>query len=183
MLEAGLRKPLPDMDYPFPVISEPITAAINDSTLKFAEIEEVKHVMEGMRQLAARLQTWYEALHKQEPEYSKDQRHVQLHKLFQRNYRSKLNLAKVAKFMHLSPSRTAHVIKEITGKNFKDVLNEYRLRDACLQLITTNLSISEIAHDIGYTDESNFYRAFKHYMKITPRQYRVTSREEQPYKA
>ena len=179
ILEAGLRRPLPGVIYPLPMIREPVVRTIADTEVIFADIHEVELVMEGLRQLAARLQIWYEMLHREILEHAEVPRHIQIHALLLRNYRSKTSLSAIAKLLHLSPSRAAHVIKEVTGKTFKELLQEYRLRNACLQLQTTNLSVSEIAQDAGFADTANFYRVFKQHLKMTPCQYRTTKQNEQ----
>ena len=44
-----------------------------------------------------------------------------------------------------------------------DYLNYYRIERACYQLITTNLSITEIAYASGFNDLSYFIKTFKKY--------------------
>ena len=176
IIEAGIRRPCPETNYPFPIINAKLEHTPENCDIAIMDIQEAELIMEGLRQLAARLQVWYELLHQETYTESDTPRQVQIYKLFQRNYRSKLDLSKFAKALCLSPSRTAHVIKEVTGKSFKEMLTEYRMREICLLLQTTNQAVSEIAYNTGFTDLSHFYRVFKQQFKVTPRQYRVASR-------
>lgn len=63
-------------------------------------------------------------------------------------------------------------IKKIFGKTFKDILMEKRLTQAAFLLRRTNLSVSEIIENVGYSNTSYFYRIFKEKFHVTPKEYR-----------
>lgn len=176
ILEAGIRLPKPGVIYDFPMIREKSSGIVKNSGITFMDISEAELVMEGLRQLAARLQLWYELIHGESREGNEVPRHIQIYKFFQRNFRSNIDLSVLAKVLCLSPSRAAHVVKEITGRSFKEILNEYRMREICMLLQTTNQAVSEIAYNVGFIDISHFYRSFKKQFNTTPRQYRIDSR-------
>jgi AraC-like DNA-binding protein len=52
-----------------------------------------------------------------------------------------------------------------------DYLNYYRIERACFKLVSTNLSITEVAFECGFNDLSYFIKTFKKYKAITPKQY------------
>lgn len=58
------------------------------------------------------------------------------------------------------------------GKSYKALQREARTAKAVHLLETTALPIAEIAHQLGYSDVSNFHRAFKSWTGRTPRAYR-----------
>lgn len=74
--------------------------------------------------------------------------------------------------LHLPDYRICKVIKKITGSTFKQLIQEERLNVAVTLLKTTNLPISRIMEDIGYENETYFYRLFKSKYKVTPNRYR-----------
>ena len=41
------------------------------------------------------------------------------------------------------------------------------------RLLKTNSTVSEIAYELGFTDESHFNRQFKKYHNTTPGNYRI----------
>ncbi|WP_443255820.1 helix-turn-helix domain-containing protein [Streptococcus sp. S784/96/1] len=66
-----------------------------------------------------------------------------------------------------------HVIsKKVTGKTISQLISEAKLRLAQDLLANTNMPISEIAEQIGYTSESHFFKLFKNNYQITPDHYR-----------
>lgn len=67
------------------------------------------------------------------------------------------------------------VINSTYGKNFKTLLNEYRIREACRRLADDKtygkLTIKAIAESVGYNSINNFIIAFKRIVGITPSAY------------
>ncbi|KYG34370.1 AraC family transcriptional regulator [Alkalihalobacillus trypoxylicola] len=68
--------------------------------------------------------------------------------------------------------RLSKFIKNMTGKTFKEILQDKRLSQAKNLLITSDVSISSIAEKIGYENISYFYRIFKEKYQDTPKQFR-----------
>lgn len=60
---------------------------------------------------------------------------------------------------------------EMTHRTPIDYLNYYRIECACIQLATTDHTITEVALTCGYNDVSYFIKTFKKYKGITPKQY------------
>ena len=64
----------------------------------------------------------------------------------------------------------SRLIREKAGKTFSELLLEARMRRAKLLLELTDLSIEKIAAMLGYSNNSNFYKAFREYFGTSPRQ-------------
>ena len=64
----------------------------------------------------------------------------------------------------------SRMLPEKTGRSFSALLLDARMRRAKLLLDHTDLSIEKIAAMLGYSNNSNFYRAFKQYYGKPPRQ-------------
>jgi len=62
------------------------------------------------------------------------------------------------------------------GVRYTDLLDAVRLRHAADWLQHTDKPVLEIALDLGYTDPSNFTRAFRRQTGVAPRTYRHGAR-------
>lgn len=66
-----------------------------------------------------------------------------------------------------------HMARE--GVKFRALLNEERQRKACKLLADTALSVTSVAHELGYTDAANFTRAFRREQGCSPSDFRSLS--------
>lgn len=89
-----------------------------------------------------------------------------------------LTLDKLAAQVHLSPKYLSHLFKEEVGVTVSTYITEKKLEEAKIWLNNSNLSISEIAHQLNFSDQSHFIKVFKRNNGITPKQYRVSKVEE-----
>jgi AraC-like DNA-binding protein len=69
-------------------------------------------------------------------------------------------------------SRTLKRKLKAEGSAFSEILDALQCEQACALLRAEQLSIEEIAERVGYSDVSNFTRAFKRWTELTPAQYR-----------
>ncbi|OUS78168.1 hypothetical protein B1748_05260 [Paenibacillus sp. MY03] len=83
-----------------------------------------------------------------------------------------LNLTMVADHVGLSPKYVSAFFKQATGEGISAYINKVRLTKAKGLLSTPNLSISEIAGKVGYTNSNALIRAFNKIEGITPGQFR-----------
>jgi len=83
-----------------------------------------------------------------------------------------LSLNTLAEQVNLSPVYLGRLFKRLTGKSVSDQLNEIRIEKAKEFLTNTNLTISEIVENIGFTNNSYFYTVFKKYQGMSPNDYR-----------
>lgn len=82
-----------------------------------------------------------------------------------------LGLRQVSQGLGLSPSTLRrHLHQE--GSNFQNIKDAVRRDLAISQLQNPDRSLSDIAHDLGFSEASTFHRAFKHWTGVTPGFYR-----------
>lgn len=81
------------------------------------------------------------------------------------------SLEQVARHLHLS-TRTLKRRLQAQGTTFQAIVDNVRLEQARLLLEETGKSLDSIAASLGYSDTSNFNRAFKRWMNMTPAAYR-----------
>lgn len=83
-------------------------------------------------------------------------------------------IAPIAETLAMSSRSLQRRLAE-TGLTYSQVLSETRLRKAADWLESTDIPIGEIAFYLGYTDASNFTRAFRRQMGISPQAFRNTA--------
>ncbi|WP_372966386.1 response regulator [Marinobacter sp.] len=65
-----------------------------------------------------------------------------------------------------------NAFKVCAGVTVYEYLREERMKEARTLLQQTQLSVQDIAHQVGYKDSANFSTAFKERFKLTPREFR-----------
>ena len=68
------------------------------------------------------------------------------------------------------------MFKDVTGKNISAQVNEIRVANARELLMTTDMSMSEIAVACGFENSSYFGKVFKKITNMTPIEYRNRER-------
>ncbi len=76
---------------------------------------------------------------------------------------------------HMSPSHFSRLFTKMLGENFSDHLARMRVEHAAELLTHTGLSLSAIALDCGFKDQSYFTKVFRKYFDRTPGGYRRLS--------
>jgi AraC family transcriptional regulator, transcriptional activator of pobA len=84
----------------------------------------------------------------------------------------KQKVTEYADMMAVSPNHLNKCVKSITGKSAHDLLSEMILLEAKVLLKQTNLSVSEIAFQVGRNEVSDFVRFFKSKTGQSPGEYR-----------
>ena len=84
----------------------------------------------------------------------------------------RVTLDEVAAVVHLSPSRVRHLFRDVSGVGFKEYTTRVRLAEAKRLLLSTDLSVEEVAHSVGYTNLHQFYVVFERYFRLLPAEYR-----------
>lgn len=88
---------------------------------------------------------------------------------------SDFNLSMLAEKAGSNTKYVSSIINDVYGKNFKTVLNEYRIREACRRLTDKdhygNMTIQGIYEDLGYNSAASFIQAFKKVNGMTPSVY------------
>lgn len=107
---------------------------------------------------------------------SLDEQRVKDAMQFIRNhYTEKLSLDDIALSIHISKSECCRCFKRCIAMTPFEYLMKYRVYEASNRLKNpelVNLSIAEIATQVGFNNFSYFSKQFGKYMKCTPRQYR-----------
>lgn len=108
------------------------------------------------------------------PELYRDVFIMQVLKYVEENYK-KGSLSEVALQMNQSVSNMSKLIKNYTGRTFKELLQEKRLKQAEYLIRNTKLPITDIIYQVGYDNTSYFHRIFKQAYEMSPKSYRAES--------
>ena len=79
-------------------------------------------------------------------------------------------MVQVARRLHVTPRTLARKLAE-EGTSYRAIVDDLRHRMA-VDLIKSGSSMDEIAYLLGYTDTSNFRRAFRRWTGMAPSQLR-----------
>ncbi|WP_078553716.1 response regulator transcription factor [Bacillus alkalicellulosilyticus] len=88
------------------------------------------------------------------------------------NIKERLTLQRVADYIHLNSSYFSVLFKEQTSLTFSEYVTRRRLLVAKKLLYQTQMSVAEIAEEVGYHTSKYFIKMFKDYEGVTPSQYR-----------
>ena len=91
-----------------------------------------------------------------------------------KNSARSISVPEAASLSNLSESYFMTIFKQVSGSSFINFLKKTRLENARVMLLSTDISILEIAEISGFESVSYFIRAFKEFYKISPLQYRKT---------
>lgn len=86
-----------------------------------------------------------------------------------------LNLQKLANQLQISKHILSQVLNEVTGKNYYDFVNEYRVKEAKRLLLNPKkqqFTIAALAYEAGFSSLSAFNEIFKKHTQLTPSQFR-----------
>lgn len=78
----------------------------------------------------------------------------------------------VANQLHFSANYLSDLLRLLTGQNAQQHIHEKIIEKAKEKLLTTNLSVSEIAYELGFEQSQSFNRLFKKKTEISPLKYR-----------
>lgn len=88
------------------------------------------------------------------------------------HHRENLTLETMAAYSHMSPAWFSKKFHQTAGLGFKEYLTHVRLEDAQELLLTTSLTVTEIALTCGFSNGNYFGDAFKKMVGVSPREYR-----------
>lgn len=88
------------------------------------------------------------------------------------NAEKSIQLKDIAQAVFLSPNHLSRSYKQLTGQSVGDHIQAVRMMRAQELLLETDLSITEIAAQVGFANSAYFATCFKDKQGITPIQYR-----------
>ncbi|AIQ34436.1 MULTISPECIES: response regulator transcription factor [Paenibacillus] len=95
----------------------------------------------------------------------------------QQNIEEEISRVSVADYVGLNPAYLSRLFKKETGQNLIDFLISVKMNRTRELLDTTDMSVSAIAQQVGYSNFSHFTKMFRKQFDVNPQEYRkVTKR-------
>lgn len=89
-----------------------------------------------------------------------------------------VSLQCLSKQLNVSANYLGSLFQSTTGTFFREYLNMLRLKYACRLLLSSDLSVKEVAYASGYKTNEHFLRSFKNKLGMTPSEYRHNISED-----
>lgn len=90
-----------------------------------------------------------------------------------KNFRNQIYVEEIASKLNMSIGAFSRYFRHHTRKTFSNYVTEIRISHACQMLIEDMHSVSEIGYHTGFENQSNFYRHFKRFTGVTPKEYKA----------
>ncbi len=92
-----------------------------------------------------------------------------------KHYSQALTVQKLAELEHLSTSRYSALFRSCMGQSPQSFIIDMRLRIAIELLSQTDLTVKQVAHTVGYTDQLYFSRLFRARKGVPPSHFQQAS--------
>ncbi|OGV59144.1 MAG: hypothetical protein A2X49_02290 [Lentisphaerae bacterium GWF2_52_8] len=93
-----------------------------------------------------------------------------------------LKLAELARCLCISPSRAGHLVSELFGLSFQELVLEERMTRARNLLVSTSQPMKAIAQEVGLKNIFYFSRVFRGFYGMPPARYRAGLRRQSQLK-
>ncbi|AIQ54816.1 response regulator [Paenibacillus sp. FSL R7-0331] len=96
-----------------------------------------------------------------------------------REFRNKLQLQELAREFHMNPAYLGQLFRKETGRSFSEYLNVKRIEAAKALLKRTELKISDVAAQVGFSNTDYFIDKFKGIAGVLPSVYKNADHSKQ----
>ncbi|MEX1829684.1 AraC family transcriptional regulator [Luteibacter sp. CQ10] len=94
----------------------------------------------------------------------------------ERHHAGDVSLKTVASRLDMSETAFSRFFHQHTGYRFIDYVNQIRVQHACERLTSSDVAITDVCYEVGFSNLSNFNRRFLILTGMTPRDYRTRHR-------
>jgi two-component system response regulator YesN len=107
---------------------------------------------------------------------SKDNKIMNVIEYINKHINEPISLKSVSDYVSMNNSYFSRYFKSKTGENFSDYLTKLRVDNAKKLLISSCLTIDEIANKVGYNNTEYFMKVFKKFTKSTCSEFRKSNK-------
>jgi len=179
---AGVRRPAKDLAIAVEDSERSRSGPWAPTIAKLAALtqEEADHLLELLRQLAARLVAWRTEMKEALPALAtrggmptnEARRSAITWFISKRHAHPELRLADLAKHLRLSEDRASHVVSELFNDSFATLLLRARVQTAQGLLRLSDLPLREVARQSGFGSRAHFFAVFRAQVGATPATWR-----------
>ncbi len=92
--------------------------------------------------------------------------------MLEKNFADMRKVQDYADKMHITAKHLSEVVMETFGKSPRDMINDMLLLEVKVQLGATDKTVSEIAHELNFSDQAHLNHFMKQHTDLTPLEYR-----------
>lgn len=97
---------------------------------------------------------------------------IALEQLLAENWDSKMTLSEIAQILQIHPITISKNFKKYFGSTLGEYIRKLRIENSIKLIKSSNLSLSQIAFECGFADQSHFIRLFKSHTGFLPKDFR-----------
>ena len=150
----------------FSYCREALRLQITDYILKPVNYEEFGTCIDNLKI------SLFERRVSEETEKQEERTITGITRYLQEHVKEEMSLSVLSEVFHLNPQYISQLFKSEIGVGFLAYLTNIRMEKAKKLLLSTSLSVAEVAEQAGYADYRVFTKVFKKTEGITPSQYR-----------
>ena len=95
-----------------------------------------------------------------------------VHDYLTQNLSKRITIEELSKQFAMNSTTLKTVFKDVYGTSLAAHIKEHRMEKAAELLVKTQMSINQIAQEVGYESQSKFCLVFKEFYKLSPKEYR-----------
>ena len=92
--------------------------------------------------------------------------------LVEQHFKEKFSVAEYSDLLHKSPKTLSNIFKKLGSKSPLQYINDRRMLEAKRLLSYTDIPVSEIGYQLGFSDIQSFSRFFKREEGVSPKDFR-----------
>lgn len=139
--------------------------------------EKIRALLHVLPVWAAGLLKSAEDLHRKHYR-SQESRREEILTFIETRYGGKLSTEDLARHLYLSTVHTCHLVRQLCGASFSELLLRTRIDAARNLLSTSPLNITEVARAAGFSSQEQFSRLFRRETGLPPGEYRKSHRKK-----
>lgn len=89
-----------------------------------------------------------------------------------------VTIQELKEIYHYNADYFSRLLQKYIGKSYTEILQDARLHQASQYLTTTDLSISTLARNVGYSNVGYFYKRFEQKYGVKPNEYRLQFKKQ-----
>jgi len=100
-----------------------------------------------------------------------------LKQLIEEKCQENFSVKEYAELLNVTPSYLSETVKSLTGRTSSDLINDRMILEIKRMLVHSELTVSEIAFQLHFADQSYFSKYFKKLTHLTPLEFRAKAQK------
>ncbi|WNS46194.1 helix-turn-helix domain-containing protein [Paenibacillus sp. MMS20-IR301] len=145
----------------------------------FTRLEQCVHVDEAARLTKRELRNlWRQHTFAPAGAAEKDVRLQAVDRFLEENAGQMVTSNDMAEYLHLNASYFSRYFKKLSGSNFTDYVNQYKMNLAISMLARPHETVENVAYTLGFSDRAYFSKVFKKYSGKNPSEFKAQPGDE-----